>query len=67
MYACMFFVGLIGGVSYANTMYQIINSVHLKKSEKDLAIMLTCVLTDVSILMAMVVSLILSNSLFQNL
>lgn len=43
MFAWMVFIGLMGGASYVNVMYLILNSNKLKKNEKELAVMTTCI------------------------
>lgn len=64
MFAWMVFVGLMGGASYVNVMYLILNSNRLKKSEKELAVMTCCIFCDIGILLAAILALVLSNTLF---
>uniref|UniRef100_A0A7S3KTF3 Battenin n=1 Tax=Euplotes crassus TaxID=5936 RepID=A0A7S3KTF3_EUPCR len=66
MFGWMIFVGLMGGTSYVNVMYQILNSDKLKKTEKELAVITTCIFDDMGILLASLFSLTLSNTLFKH-
>jgi battenin len=68
IYVCfglMFWVGLMGGGSYVNVMYQILESPELAKSEKELALNLTTVCIDIGILSASLLSLLLANTAFK--
>lgn len=60
----MIFIGLMGGASYVNVMYLVLDSKVLKKTEKELAVMTTCIFCDIGVLFATITSLILSNTLF---
>jgi len=62
--AWMIFIGLMGGASYVNVMYLILNSKRLKKNEKELAVMTTCIFCDMGVLVASILALILANTLF---
>lgn len=53
-------VGLLGGLSYVNTMFQILQSQTLEYSEKELAITLCTAASDIGILLAAITSLILN-------
>jgi battenin len=67
-YVCfvlMAWVGLMGGSSYVNVMYNILESDKLAKSEKELAITMTGVCNDIGILFASILSLLLSNTAFK--
>mmetsp|Transcript_18815 Transcript_18815/g.21016 ORF Transcript_18815/g.21016 Transcript_18815/m.21016 type:complete len:263 (+) Transcript_18815:585-1373(+) len=66
MFVWMIFVGLMGGAAYVNVMYLIINSDKVKKTEKELAVITTCIFNDFGILSATILSLILSNTLFKD-
>ena len=66
MYVWMIFVGLMGGCSYVNIMYLMINSQTLKKKEKELSVMVIGISNDMGILLAGVFSLILANTLFKD-
>jgi battenin len=66
-YVCfglMVWVGLMGGGSYVNVMYQILESPDLAKNEKELALTLTTVCNDIGILSASLLSLLLANTAF---
>lgn len=66
-YACfgiMVWVGLMGGGSYVNVMYQILESPKLPKNEKELALTMTGVCNDIGILSASLMSLLLANTAF---
>jgi battenin len=64
-YVCfvlMIFVGLMAGCSYVNVMYQILESPSLAKNEKELALTITTVGNDLGILLASLVSLLLTTT-----
>ena len=67
MFAIMVWVGLMGGGSYVNVMYNMLESNKLVKREKELAVTLTTVFDDIGILSASLVSLLLSNTAFKNI
>lgn len=56
----------MGGGSYVNVMYSMLESPDLDKSEKELALTLTTVCDDIGILTASLVSLLLTNTAFKN-
>ncbi len=62
----MVFVGLMGGASYVNVMYCILESPSLHRTEKELAMTLTTVCNDIGILSASLFSLLLDNTYFAN-
>lgn len=67
-YVCfglMVWVGLMGGGSYVNVMYQILESPSLAKNEKELALTMTGVCNDIGILLASLLSLLLANTAFK--
>ena len=61
----MAWVGLMGGSSYVNVMYNILESPKLLKNEKELALTLTTVCNDIGILSASLLSLLLANTAFK--
>jgi hypothetical protein len=61
----MTWVGLMGGSSYVNVMYNILESPKLPKNEKELALTLTTVCNDIGILSASLLSLLLANTAFK--
>jgi hypothetical protein len=61
----MAWVGLMGGSSYVNVMYQILESPDLPKNEKELALTMTTVCNDIGILSASLLSLLLTNTAFK--
>ncbi len=61
----MVWVGLMGGSSYVNVMYNILESEKLAKSEKELAMTMTGVCNDIGILSASLLSLLLANTAFK--
>jgi battenin len=65
MFVLMFWVGLMGGSSYVNVMYNILESEKLAKNEKELALTLTGVGNDIGILLASLLSLLLANTAFK--
>ena len=65
MFAIMVWVGLMGGSSYVNVMYQILESPELAKNEKELALTLTTICNDIGILTASLLSLLLTNTAFK--
>ena len=62
MFLLMIWVGLMAGSSYVNVMYQILESTKLMQNEKELALTITTVGNDIGILLASIVSLILTSS-----
>lgn len=65
MFILMAWVGLMGGSSYVNVMYNILESEKLAKNEKELALTLTGVGNDIGILSASLLSLLLANTAFK--
>jgi battenin len=65
MFVLMVWVGLMGGSSYVNVMYNILESDKLAKNEKELALTITTVCNDVGILSASLLSLLLANTAFK--
>lgn len=65
MFVLMVWVGLMGGSSYVNIMYNILESDKLAKNEKELALTITGVCNDVGILAASLLSLLLANTAFK--
>ena len=63
----MIFVGLMGGSSYVNVMYSILENPKLEKNEKELALTLTTVCNDMGVLTASLLSLLLDNTCFKNM
>ena len=61
----MTWVGLMGGSSYVNVMYSILESPKLAKNDKELALTLTTVCNDFGILSASLLSLLLANTAFK--
>jgi hypothetical protein len=55
----------MGGSSYVNVMYNILESEKLAKNEKELALTLTGVGNDIGILLASLLSLLLANTAFK--
>ena len=64
LFALMAWVGLMGGSSYVNVMYQILESPELPKNEKELALTLCTICNDIGILTAALTSLLLTNTAF---
>lgn len=63
----MIWVGLMGGGSYVNVMYKMLESPELDRNEKELALTLTTVCDDMGILTASLLSLLLDNTAFKNM
>ena len=66
LFVLMVWTGLMGGGSYVNVMYQILESPNLPKNEKELALTLTTICNDIGILTASLVSLLLANTAFKS-
>lgn len=66
MFAIMVWVGLMGGGSYVNVMYQILESPKLQRNEKELALTITTVCNDIGILTASLLALLLDNTAFKD-
>ncbi len=62
----MIWTGLMGGASYVNVMYQILQSLELKKNQKELALTITTIGNDIGILSASILALILNNTAFKS-
>ena len=60
----MIFVGLMGGASYVNVIYQLKNSPLLHKTEKELAMNLLSCFDDLGVLLAAITSLSLTLTVF---
>jgi len=67
LFPLMIFVGLMGGASYVNVMYQMLESPKLSRNERELAVTVTSMCTDAAILTASVTSLILDNTAFKEM
>ena len=65
LFAMMVFVGCMGGTSYVNVIYKIQRTEKLKRTEKELAMMILTVFNDVGILSASILALILSLTIFK--
>ena len=61
----MVFVGLMGGASFVNVIYQLKNSQKLQKTEKELAMNLLSMFDDLGILSAAITALILTLTAFK--
>ena len=61
----MVWVGLMGGGSYVNVMYNILESDELGKTEKELSMIITTIFNDIGILSSSLVSLLLTNTAFK--
>ena len=61
----MIWVGLMGGSSYVNVMYNILESPKLHKKEKELAMTLTTVSNDIGVLIASLLALLLDSTYFK--
>ena len=61
----MIWVGLMGGGSYVNVMFSILETPKLVKTEKELALTITTVFNDMGILLASISALILTNTVFK--
>ena len=60
----MIFVGLMGGASYVNVIYQLKNSPRLLKTEKELAMNLLSCFDDLGVLLAAITALSLTLTVF---
>ena len=66
LFVLMIWVGLMGGGSYVNVMYQILENPGLGRNEKELALTLTTIFNDAGVLLASLMSLLLDNTAFKN-
>ena len=64
-FAHMVFVGLMGGASFVNVIYQLKNSPKLQKTEKELAMNLLSCFDDFGILSAAITALVLTLTAFK--
>jgi len=60
----MIWVGILGGTSYVNVMYLILDTDKLKRTEKEVALSVSNGFNDSGILCASIVSLILYNTVY---
>jgi hypothetical protein len=65
LFVIMIWVGCMGGTSYVNVIYKIQRSPKLKRTEKELAVMILMVFNDVGILSASILALVLSLTVFK--
>ena len=65
MMGVMFWVGFLGGASYANCFYKIIESKKLEKKFRELAINFSGLLVETGIFFACVIGLILANTVLK--
>ena len=65
LFVFMVWVGCMGGTSYVNVIYKIQRSTKLKRTEKELAVMILMVFNDVGILSASILALVLSLTVFK--
>ena len=63
-FANMVFVGLMGGASFVNVIYQLKNSPRLRKTEKELAMNLLSCFDDLGVLLASLTALALTLTAF---
>lgn len=59
-------VGLMGGGSYVNVMYNILNMEKLKQDEKQGALVLSLMFNDIGVLSSAVFTLVIDNTLFKS-
>ena len=64
LFVWMICIGLLGGSSYSNVTYLLINSDKLMKKEKELATTIAGLSLEVATLLASLFSLLLSNTIF---
>ena len=67
LFLSMIFIGLMGGASYVNVKYLILESPNLKRTEKEVALVLTSIGDDLGILCAALLALLLNNTAFKNM
>ena len=67
LFPLMIWVGLMGGASYVNVMFSILEHEKLAKTEKELALTMTTIGNDIGILSASLLALLLDNTAFKNL
>jgi hypothetical protein len=65
LFGIMVFVGLMGGSSYVNVIFQIRQSKKLDATEKELALNMLAVFDDIGILMASLTSLAMISYVFK--
>lgn len=63
----MIWVGLMGGSSYVNVMYYVLEDEQLQKTEKELALTITAICDDVGILLSSSLTLLLDNTAFRKM
>lgn len=66
LFSLMILVGLMGGLTYVNSAFSILESTSLNINEKELALTVAIAFEDVGVLLASLVSLLLDNTLFHH-
>jgi len=66
LFGVMIWVGLMGGTTYVNVMYQVLETPKLERTEKELALTIMTIFEDVGVLLASLLSLLLDNTVFHH-
>lgn len=56
----------MGGTTYVNVMYQVLETPKLERTEKELALTIMTIFEDVGVLLASLLSLLLDNTVFHH-
>jgi len=67
LFIFMIWVGLMGGASYVNTLYQTLSSTDIGKGEKEVGINIISMCCDSGVMSSALVVLLLDNTLYKNL
>lgn len=63
---CMIFVGLMGGASYVNVNYLLLNHESIDKHEKELAMNICSIFNDTGVLLSSLSVLVIDNFIIKN-
>lgn len=64
--AIMIFVGLLGGSSYVNTFFLLLESNTIKKSQKEMAVNITSIFDDTGVILASIFTMIAANTFLKS-
>jgi len=66
LFVFMIWVGLMGGASYCNVLYQVLASEKISKNEKEIGINFISILNDAGVISSSLIVILLDNTLYQN-
>jgi len=66
LFVFMIWVGLMGGASYCNVLFQVLASEKISKNEKEIGINFISILNDAGVISSSLIVILLDNTLYQN-